>query len=128
LPGPHGEAVQDARVVGVVHLDPADLEVAKRVEEPVRRPLDVDQGEVLVHHDELAVDVQRVSGQRHPEEADAEHREHLLDLARRLLVLAERQPGHRRRAVQQREAPALEEPAAVDGAEDRHPEPGDHAG
>ena len=76
---------------------------------------------------ELAVDVQRVSGQRHPEEADAEHREHLLDLARRLLVLAERQPGHRGRAVQQREAPALEEPAAVDGSEDRHPEPGDHA-
>ena len=127
LPGRTARQFSDARVVGVVHLDPADLEVAERVEEPVRRPLDVDEREVLVHHDELAVDVERVTGERHPDQADAEHREHLLDLACRLLVLAERQPGHRGRAVQEGEAPALEEPAAVDGAEDRHPEPGDHA-
>jgi len=48
LPRPHGEAVQDSRVVGVMELDHADLELAERVEEPVGRPLDVDEREVVV--------------------------------------------------------------------------------
>src|SRR5262252_5702189 len=64
------EAVDDARVVRVVNLDDANLQLAQGVEEPVWRPLDVDQREVVVDHDQLTVDVEGMAGQRHPQEPD----------------------------------------------------------
>ena len=44
--------------VGVVDLDDADFQLAQGVEEPVGRPLDVDERQVVVDHDQLPVDVQ----------------------------------------------------------------------
>src|SRR5262245_48330826 len=63
LAGPDGQAVHHPQVVGVVHLDPPDLQLPERVEEPVRRPLQVDQRQAVVHHHDLAVDVEGVAGQ-----------------------------------------------------------------
>src|SRR5262245_63051982 len=61
LARPHGEHVGHARVVGVVHLDPLDLELFQGVQETPRHAADVDEGEVLVDHDELPVDVHGVA-------------------------------------------------------------------
>ncbi len=48
----------------------------------------------------------------------------LAHLAGGLFVLPVGEPARRGLAVEEREAPALEEPAPVDRAQDRHPEPG----
>src|SRR6266852_1225890 len=91
LAGAQGEQVDHMRVVGVVHLDPLDLDLLERVEEPPRHPVDVHEGDVLVDHEDLPVDVHRIAGEIDLDEPDPLRGEDLLDLAHALLVLTIRE-------------------------------------
>src|SRR5712691_12649178 len=125
LAGAQGEQVDHVRVVGVVHLDPLDLELLERVEEPPRHPVDVHEGDALVDHEDLPVDVHGVAREVDLDEPDPLRGEDLLDLAHALLVLAIGEPDQGRVLIEPAEAPAFEETAAMNGAQDGHAELGD---
>ena len=77
----------------------------KLFEEPERQQRDVGEREVGRDHHEQTVNVQTVAGQRDLDQLDALRAQHLLDLARALLVDARRQADHRGLLLSQAKLP-----------------------